>query len=141
MTDGADAVGDRGVRTVDEQLRRCQPTDDAIAMRAEFELQFCAKRGARWCPVELDRLARTTRHRIAVQRPRDAFENRRLAGAVGADDAGESVLKFDQRVDVLTKVLQAQRAQLHGASYSGSAKALSSPGSGVMVAGSLTRCR
>ena len=141
LTDGADAVCDWRGAAIHEQLGRGEAAHDTIAMRAQFKVELCAQRRARGRAVKTDRFACSASDRIAVQRPRDPFENGGLAGTVRPDDAGEASLEFDLRVDMLAEILQSQRAQSHGVSESGRLNPASVPGSLAMAAGSLTRCR
>ena len=140
-TNGPDAVGDGCRATIHVQFGRRQTAHHTIAVRAELEFQFRADRCTWRGTVELDRLSRAARDRVAVQRPGNAFQNRRLARTVRPDDAGETILELDQRVDMLPEVLQPECAQSHGASGPVSMKPASAPGSCVKAIGSLTRCR
>ena len=56
-------------------------------MTAELEVEFHADLGACTRAIKANRIARPAGRGGPVQRPRDALENRRLAGSVGSDDA------------------------------------------------------
>ena len=73
-------------------------------MGAEDEIKLDFDRGARTGAHEADGVAIAADRLIAVERPGDRFENRRLAGAVGPDDSGEAALETYLRLRVLTEV-------------------------------------
>ena len=55
-------------------------------MAAQLEIELHAHLRAWTGAIEADGVARATRRRRPVQRPGDALEDRRLAGAVRPDD-------------------------------------------------------
>src|SRR5438477_3390993 len=83
-------------------------------MRAEAEFQLDQDLRARLRPQVADRILVAARGDIAVNRPGDRLEQGGLAGAVGADDAGDSVAKRNLGIGVLAEVDEPQPMQLHG---------------------------
>src|SRR3954447_15552995 len=83
-------------------------------MTRELEVELHAHRRAWRRARESNGVARTASRGIAVQRPRDGFEQRRLAGAVRADDAGEARLERDDGVRVLAEILELKPVESHG---------------------------
>ena len=105
------AIG--GIRPIEIQLGAGESADDAIAVRAELEIELDFYRRARSGTDEANRIAVAANRRNAVQRPRDRFQNRRLAGAVGADDAGETTLEADLGPHMLAEIRELEVVQLH----------------------------
>src|SRR6185503_11851115 len=79
----------------------------------ELEVQVDAHLRTRPSAQPLDRLACPARGRRAVERPRNRLEQRRFAGAVGTDDAGNAEVEVDPRVDVLPEVAEVELIELH----------------------------
>ena len=115
---GTDRRRDRRRGAVEEELGVRQATRDEIPMSAQLEVELDFHRRARRRAIGADRLARAARGRHAVQRPRNALEDRRLAGAVRADDAGDAGVELDPRVDVLAEVAEPDAVDPHQASAS-----------------------
>src|ERR1041385_1204531 len=66
-----------------------------------------------------DRVLVATHGDIAVDRPRDRLEQRRLARAIGADDARDAVAECELGIGVLAEVDEPQALELHALAPSG----------------------
>jgi hypothetical protein len=88
LGDAGNGVGYRRFGAIQIELRTGEPATNAIAVRPELEVQLHldGRAGAR--AHEADRIAVPADRLISIERPGDRFEDRRLAGAVRADDAG-----------------------------------------------------
>ena len=109
--DFLEGIGDDGAVLV--QLGIVQPALDAIPVTTEAEFELHADRGAGFGAHVANGVLVAARRGIAVDRPRDRFEQRRLAGAVRPDDAGDPVTEHDFGVGVLAEVDEPQAVQLH----------------------------
>src|SRR6185503_11227647 len=84
----------------------------------EIEVQLDLHACASGCGERTHVLALAADRGHAVQRPRDALEDRRLARAVRADDAGKPRVEVDAGVDVEPEVGETEMIQSHGVSGS-----------------------
>src|SRR4029077_6696074 len=104
-------VGDNDAVLV--QLGIIEPALHAVRVAAESELELDTNRRARFRAQVADRVFVAARGGIAVNRPGDRLQQRRLAGAVGPDDAGDAVAEDDLGVGMLAEVHKPQPVQLH----------------------------
>ncbi len=116
LGDARDGRRDRRGGAVEIELGAVQPAGDEIAVSAELELELDFHRRAGHGAVRANGVARSAGRGVAVQRPRDGLENRRFAGAVGADDAREPHVEVDARLDVLPEIPEMQAVEPHQAS-------------------------
>ena len=87
-----------------------------VRAKLEFELDFY--RSARSRPDEAYRFPVAANRRHPVQRPRDSFENRRLAGTVRADDSSEPALELELGSRVLAEVGELETVESHATASS-----------------------
>jgi hypothetical protein len=113
LRDGGDRICDGSIGAIEVNLRARQSADDAIAMGAKLEIELDLHLSARPGPHEPDGVPVAANSRIPVERPRDRFENRGLAGAVRTDDAGESSPELELRPYVLTEVGELETIESH----------------------------
>ena len=106
-------VGDRDLVAVEVELGHGEPTHHAVPVPREVEVELHPHRRSRRRPVEPQRLVAAARRVAAVERPRDRLEDRRLAGTVGPDDAGEPGVELDVRLGMLTEVRESQPREFH----------------------------
>ena len=118
-------VGDHGAVLV--QLGVVEATGNAIGMRAKAEFQLDQHLGACLRAQVADRVLVAARRGIAVNRPGDRLEQGGLAGAVGADDACDSIAKRNFGIGVLPEIHEPQPMQLHGDSSRATASKYSTP--------------
>src|SRR5437773_2812058 len=95
------------------QLGVIEAAFHAKRVTAEGELELDAHGRARLRAQVANRFLVTPGGEIAVDRPGNRLEQRRLAGAVGPDDPGDAVAEHDLRVGVLPEVDEAEALQLH----------------------------
>jgi hypothetical protein len=86
------------------QLGTIQAAFHSIRMATERELELDAHRRARFRAQIADGIFIAARRRIAVDRPRDPLQQRRLAGAVGTDDTGDAVAEHNFGIRVLAEI-------------------------------------
>src|SRR3982751_3407888 len=82
-------------------------------MTGKLEVELHAHWRAPSRAREADGVTRAARRGVAVQRPGDRLEQRRLPGPVGADDAGKARVERDDGVRVLAEVLRLDAVESH----------------------------
>ena len=82
-------------------------------MRPQSEIELDLDRRPRSGAHETNRIPTAANRLVAIKRPRDRFEDGRLAGAVWTDDAGETGLEMNFRLSVLTEVGEPETIQPH----------------------------
>ena len=112
------AGGDGAFAAVEVEIGGGERAHETVAMPREVEVQLDAHRGAGRGARKTNGVHRAAGGVTAVQRPLDGLEDRRLADAVGADDAREPALEQQRAVGVLPEVDEPQPGQPHGASGS-----------------------
>ncbi len=127
--DPGESAGDRLGPFVEVELGSRQAALHAVSVRPQNEGQIHSYRGASRRAVKADAIAASPDSRRAVYRPRDCLEQRRLAGAVGADDPGEPGTEGQMRVGVLPEVAQREFGEPHARSTGAPASAATSAAS------------
>ena len=130
LRDGGDRVGDRLFAAVEVELRHRESAHHTVLVPGEFEVELHPHRRTRSGTMEAQRLVAAACGVAAVERPRDRFEDRRLARTIGPDDAGEAEVELDLGLGVLPEVEELQSRESHaslpGGSREGSASSASS---------------
>src|SRR6185437_5773041 len=126
LVHAADGVRYSGFRSV--QIERCgrETALHLVSMSAKLEIELHLDGCARTRTEEAHSVPLATDRRLAVQRPGDRFEYRRLAGSVRSDDRRDTAIESHLRPRVLPEVLHAQAVDLHGESLAGIAAAAAS---------------
>src|SRR5689334_11146707 len=113
-----DRIRDRIVRAVEIDFSTGKTSHNSIAVRPQLELELDFYGRASTRSDEANRIAIATDGGVAVQRPRNRLQNRRLAGAVRTNDAGKTALESDPGARMLTEIGEPEFVQPHAGTSS-----------------------